>query len=100
MYIYGKTRAEVVKKLRTAQIKQEKQILATGPRQTVKQYLEYWLQVKEETATVRKIFETCFSRAGFSVASFSDGRENKCTKSSLERVWESDEEQNLIHCEV
>lgn len=36
---YGKTRREVQEKLRVAQNEQKQGILATGPQQTLKQYL-------------------------------------------------------------
>jgi len=41
---YLKTRKEAVEKLRKAQRELEEGTLATGPQQTVKQYLEYWLE--------------------------------------------------------
>ena len=43
-YYYGQTRKEAHEKLKNAQHKYEQGILATGPQQTVKQYLEYWLE--------------------------------------------------------
>ena len=42
--LYGKTRAEVADKLNTALQEQKQGILATGPRQTVAHYLNYWLE--------------------------------------------------------
>lgn len=44
-YFYGKTRAEVREKLHKAQLEQRQGILATGPKQTVKVFLNYWLEV-------------------------------------------------------
>jgi integrase len=41
---YGKTRKEVQEKLRVALNEQRLGTLATGPQQTLKQYLEYWLE--------------------------------------------------------
>src|SRR6266700_4981730 len=41
---YGKTQKEALEKLRKAQREQEQGILATGPQQTIKQFLEYWLE--------------------------------------------------------
>ncbi len=41
---YGKTRKEVQEKLRVALNEQKQGILATGPQQTVKQFLEQWLE--------------------------------------------------------
>src|SRR3989440_12058621 len=41
---YGKTQKEALEKLRKAQREQEQGTLATGPQQTVKQFLEYWLE--------------------------------------------------------
>src|SRR5436305_13993751 len=41
---YGKTRKEVQEKLRVALNEQKQGTLATGPQQTVKQYLEHWLE--------------------------------------------------------
>jgi integrase len=41
---YVKTKSEGIKKLRQAQNELEQGVLATGPDQTVKQYLEYWLE--------------------------------------------------------
>lgn len=43
-YFYGKTRAEVREKLKQAQLEQRQGTLATGPRQTVQQFLEHWLE--------------------------------------------------------
>jgi integrase len=43
-YFYGKTRAEVREKLHTAQLEQKQGKLATGPKQTVKDYLNHWLE--------------------------------------------------------
>src|SRR6266568_8400878 len=42
--IYGKTRKEAYEKLQKALLEQKQGLLATGPKQTVKQYLEYWLE--------------------------------------------------------
>ena len=42
-YFYGKTRAEVRGKLQKAQLEQKQGKLATGPQQTLKQFLEHWL---------------------------------------------------------
>lgn len=41
---YGKTRKEVQEKLRVALNDQKQGVLATGPQQTIKQYLEQWLE--------------------------------------------------------
>src|SRR6266571_1181481 len=41
---YGKTRREVQEKLHTALNEQKQGILATGPQQTVRQFLVYWLE--------------------------------------------------------
>ncbi|HVB23564.1 MAG TPA: tyrosine-type recombinase/integrase [Ktedonobacteraceae bacterium] len=49
---YGKTRKEVQEKLRVALNEQKQGILATGPQQTVKQYLENWLE-EVHKATIR-----------------------------------------------
>jgi integrase len=43
-YFYGKTEREVERKIRAAQRELEQGTLATGPQQTVKQFLEYWLE--------------------------------------------------------
>lgn len=43
-YYYGQTRKEVYEKLKNAQHEYEQGILATGRQQTIKQYLEYWLE--------------------------------------------------------
>ncbi len=43
-YYYGETRKEAYDKLKKAQYEQQQGMLATGPQQTVKQYLEYWLE--------------------------------------------------------
>ena len=43
-YIYGKTKQEVREKRRKALREQEQGRLATGPRQTVKDFLNYWLE--------------------------------------------------------
>src|SRR5947209_1158051 len=43
-YFYGKTEREVERKIRVAQRELEQGMLATGPQQTVKQFLEYWLE--------------------------------------------------------
>src|ERR1700674_459077 len=42
--LYGKTRKEVQEKLRVALSEQKQGALVTGPHQTVKQYLEHWLE--------------------------------------------------------
>jgi integrase len=42
---YGKTRKEVQEKLRVALNEQKQGILATGPQQKLKDYLEHWLEV-------------------------------------------------------
>ncbi|MGI9061942.1 MAG: tyrosine-type recombinase/integrase [Ktedonobacteraceae bacterium] len=41
---YGKTRKEVQEKLQMALHEQKQGMLATGPEQTLKQYLEHWLE--------------------------------------------------------
>ena len=46
-YFYGKTRAEVREKLLKAQLDQKQGKLATGPNQTVQQFLEHWLEEYE-----------------------------------------------------
>jgi len=43
-YFYGETRKEVQEKLRVALQELKLGLLATGPQQTVKQYLEQWLE--------------------------------------------------------
>ena len=43
-YLYGKTRKEVHDKLQKALQEQQEGTLPTGPAQTLKQYLEYWLE--------------------------------------------------------
>lgn len=43
-YVYGKTEREAWEKLRAAQYKEKQGTLAQGPRQTVKDYLNYWLE--------------------------------------------------------
>ncbi|HZU65891.1 MAG TPA: tyrosine-type recombinase/integrase [Ktedonobacteraceae bacterium] len=43
-YFYGKTEREVERKIWVAQRELEQGKLATGPQQTVKQFLEYWLE--------------------------------------------------------
>jgi integrase len=42
--VYGKTRKEAYEKLQQALLEHRQGLLATGPKQTVKQYLEYWLE--------------------------------------------------------
>ncbi len=42
--LYAKTEKEAYAKLQQAQLEQKQGILATGPQQTVKQFLEYWLE--------------------------------------------------------
>jgi integrase len=42
--VYGNTRKEAYEKLQKALMEYRQGLLATGPRQTVKQYLEYWLE--------------------------------------------------------
>jgi integrase len=41
---YGKTRKEAYDKLKSAQHELQEGMLVTGPKQTLKQYLEYWLE--------------------------------------------------------
>jgi integrase len=41
---YGKTRKDVQEQLKTALHEQQQGTLATGPKQTVKQFLEQWLE--------------------------------------------------------
>src|SRR5713226_9133731 len=43
-YLYGETEKEALAKLQQAQLEQKQGILATGPQQTVKQFLEYWIE--------------------------------------------------------
>ena len=43
-YFSGKTYAEAQKKLNKAQLEQQQGNLATGPQQTVKQFIDYWLE--------------------------------------------------------
>ena len=45
---YGKTRKEVQEKLRVALHEQKQGTLATGQQQTLKQYLEHWLEVHKQ----------------------------------------------------
>ncbi len=59
-YFYGETQAEALEKLHTAQEQQRQGKLATGPQQTVKQFLEDWLynvhrqQVRRNTYRIYK----------------------------------------------
>ena len=41
--LYGKTRKEVFEKLKKTQQEHQQGVLVTGPQQTMKQYLEHWL---------------------------------------------------------
>src|SRR5438067_13593013 len=50
---YGKTRKEVQEQLNKALHEQQQGTLATGPRQTVKQYLEQWLEEVQKPPTIR-----------------------------------------------
>src|SRR5437660_11466470 len=43
-YFYGKTRKEVQEKLNKSLYEQKQGVLATGPQQTLKVYLERWLE--------------------------------------------------------
>src|SRR5213082_1351982 len=43
-YFYGETRKEVQEKLKVALHEQQQGTLATGAKQTVKQFLEQWLE--------------------------------------------------------
>src|SRR5690242_5314020 len=43
-YVYGKTEREAWEKLRAAQYAEKQGTLAKGPKQTVKDYLNYWLE--------------------------------------------------------
>ena len=43
-YFYGKTKKEVLDKMKKAQREQEDGMTVTGQRQTVKQFLEHWLE--------------------------------------------------------
>ena len=43
-YFYGKAEKEVLKKVRQAIYERDQGMLATGPEQTVRQWLEYWLE--------------------------------------------------------
>jgi integrase len=52
-YFYGETRKEVQEKLKIALHEQQQGALATGPQQTVKQYLEQWLKQVHKPA-IRK----------------------------------------------
>lgn len=49
-YFYGQTRKEVQEKLRVAINEQKQGFLAVGPRQTLKQYLDYWLEEAHRSA--------------------------------------------------
>src|SRR5947207_10376806 len=43
-YVYGKTEREAWEKLRAAQYEEKQGLLARGPKQTLKDYLNYWLE--------------------------------------------------------
>ena len=43
--LYGKTREEVAEKLHAAQVEKRQGLLRTGSKQTVEDYLNYWLEV-------------------------------------------------------
>src|SRR5712691_7661619 len=53
---YGKTRREVQEKLRVALHEQKQGTLATGPQQTVKQYLVHWLDVHKSAIRLTTYF--------------------------------------------
>jgi integrase len=48
--VYGKTQKEATAKLEEAKLQQRQGTLATGPQQTVKQFLEYWLENVQKPA--------------------------------------------------
>lgn len=58
-YFYGETEQEVIKKIRVALHELEQGSLSTGPQQTVKQFLEYWLEDVQK-AKVRLITYECY----------------------------------------
>ncbi len=60
-YYYGETEQEVVKKIRVALHDLEQGSLATGPQQTVRQFLEYWLEDVQK-AKVRLITYVCYRK--------------------------------------
>ena len=50
---YGKTRKEVQEQLKTALHQQQQGMLASGPQQTIKQFLTQWLEDHKHTIRVR-----------------------------------------------
>jgi integrase len=54
---YGKTRKEVQEKLQAAQAELRQGTLVTGPQQTVKEYLEYWLEYAHKRAIRPRSYE-------------------------------------------
>src|SRR5689334_9603054 len=52
-YIYGKTRKEVQERLKIALREQQQGTLITTPRQTVEQFLKYWLEVRNLSVRIR-----------------------------------------------
>jgi integrase len=57
-YFYAKTEQEVVKKIRGALHELEQGSLATGPQQTVEQFLEFWLEDVHKTKVRLITYET------------------------------------------
>jgi integrase len=51
-YFYADTRKAVADKLRKAQREVDQGMVATGPKQTAKQYLEAWLEMRKTTLKV------------------------------------------------
>src|SRR2546430_16453511 len=58
-YFYGATEQEVIKKIRVALHEMEQGSLSTGPQQTLKQFLDYWLEDVQK-AKVRLITYECY----------------------------------------
>ncbi len=53
LYFYGKTKAEALEKLRTAQHEDQKGLLATGPKQKLGDYLVEWLEATHKPPMVK-----------------------------------------------
>ncbi len=57
--VYGDTQKEALEKLKAAQREYEQGKLSTGPKQTVKHYLEYWLEdVHKSTIRLSSYLDT------------------------------------------
>src|SRR5262249_39686042 len=87
-YYYGKTQAIALEKLQQAQYEMKQGILATGPKQKVADYLNYWLdEVHKHTIRSSTYLRYCIARDRHVIPALGEISLQKLTTRRIQQLY-------------